>query len=195
MANEIQAARTKVKTKLDITNTDFDSMLLDCLEQAIPRLAPFIQYQIPEDTSVILSTGDTDFSMPVTGSYLKRLYSRVSTSDVWREIDVWRKHGNTVYLTQNVGTTTYLKVLAHRPYKYTDADFAQLATDYPAAMLPLYLFAMSEFATYIVGNKRKFNIYQQMNGVRTLSEMQELVEFYDNRALRILEDEISAEGQ
>ena len=55
MANEIQTARSKVKGKLDIAsgNTDFDAILLECLEQAIPRLAPFVQYSIAADESVM----------------------------------------------------------------------------------------------------------------------------------------------
>jgi hypothetical protein len=195
MANEITGARTKVKTKLDITVTTFDSMLLECLEQAIPRLAPFIQLPLAEDVTTVL-TADTDkFTLPVAGSHVKRLYKQISTTDPWVEIDIWRQHGDVIYLNDAITTTTTVKILAHRPYKYTDADFALLATNSPASMLPLYLFAMAEFATYIVGNKRKFNIYQQMNGVRTLAEMQELAQWYENKAIRILEDEISAEGQ
>lgn len=195
MANEITTARTKIKTKLDIVDTTFDTMLLDCIEQAVPRLAPFLQYQLAEDTSVTLATDDDSFTLPVSTSQLQRLYVRTSTNEVWRELDLWRQHRNKVYLSEGIGTTTYVKVIAHRPFAYSDADLALLATDYPSAMLPLYLFSMAEFATMIVGNKRKFNIYQQSNGVRTLDEMKDLVQFYENRAVTILENEISAEGQ
>lgn len=197
MANEITTARSKIKTKLDIAtaNTDFDSMLLECIEQAVPRLAPYVQYQLAEDTSVSLAADDDSFDLPVSTSSLERLYSRVSDNEVWREIDLWRQHRNKIYLSERPSSAASLKIIAHRPFAYTDADLALLAVDYPAAMLPLYLFAMAEFATYIVGNKRKFNIYQQMNGVRTLDEMKDLANFYENRAVRILEDELSAEGQ
>lgn len=195
MANEITTARTRIKTKLNIVDTTFDAELLECIEQAVPRLSPFVQYQLAADTSVTLATGDDSFTLPVSGSALQRLYARTSSTDVWREVDLWRQHRSTVYIQEPIGTTTYLKIVASRPFVYSDADLALLAADYPAAMLPLYLYAMAEFATMIVGNKRKFNIYQQMNGVRTLNEMQELVNFYENRAATILENEISAEGQ
>lgn len=195
MANEITTARTRIKTKLNIVDTTFDAELLECIEQAVPRLSPFVQYQLPSDTSVSLSTDTDTFSLPVSGSSLQKLYARTSSTDVWREIDFWRQHRDEVTIHENIGTTTYLKIYAHRPYLYADSELALLASDYPAAMLPLYLYAMAEFATMIVGNKRKFNIYQQMNGVRTLNEMQELVNFYENRAATILENEISAEGQ
>lgn len=195
MANEITTARGKIKTKLDIPDTTFDTMLLDCIEQAVPRLAPFVQYHLPEDVSVSMASGDDSFTVPVATSAVQRVYGRVGTTEVWREIDLWRQVRNKLYIQENINTATSIKVFAHRPFTYTDADLALLATDYPAAMLPLYLFAMAEFATYIVGNKRKFNIYQQSNGVRTLDEMKDLATFYENRAVRILEDELSAEGQ
>lgn len=195
MANEITTARTKIKTKLDIVDTTFDTMLLECIEQAVPRLAPFLQYQLAEDTSVTLATDDDSFTLPVSNSQLQRVYVRNSTNEVWRELDLWRQHRSKVYINEGISTTTYVKLIAHRPFAYSDADLALLATDYPAAMLPLYLFAMAEFATMIVGNKRKFNIYQQSNGTRTLDEMKDLVRFYEDRAALILENEISAEGQ
>ncbi len=195
MANEITTARTRIKTKLDIADTTFDTMLLECIEQAIPRLAPYVQYHLAENTSVTLASGDDSFDLPVSTSQLQRLYARTHTTDIWREVDLWRQNRNKIYISEGIGTTTYLKIIAHRPYANSDADLALLSTDCPAAMLPLYLFAMAEFATMIVGNKRKFNLYQQMNGVRTLDEMKDLVEFYENRAMAILENELSAEGQ
>lgn len=195
MANEITTARGKIKTKLDIADTTFDTMLLECIEQAVPRLAPFVQYQLAEDTSVTLAVDDDSFNLPVSTSKLERLYFRTGVNEVWREVDLWRQHRNKIYINESVTYATSVKIIAHRPYTYTDADLALLATDHPAAMLPLYLFAMAEFATMIVGNKRKFNIYQQSNGVRTLDEMKDLVTFYENRAVAILENELSAEGQ
>ena len=197
MANERQTARGKVKSKLDIASavTTFDSLLDDCLEQAIPRLAPWIQYQLAADESVSLAANTDNFTLPVSGSALQRLFARTSSSEYWAKLDLWRQNRDTIYLTDLSSSARSLKILATRPYKYTDADFAQLATDYPSAMLPLYLFTMSEFATYLAGNKRKFNIYQQSNGARTLDEMKDLATFYEDRAVRILEDEISSEGQ
>lgn len=195
MAGELVAARTKIKTKLDIQDTTFDAMLLECIEQVIPRLAPYISYRIAEDTSVTLATHADNFTLPVANSLLDRMYIRESVNDVWREHDLWRQNRNTIYISEPISRTTYVKLIAHRPYTNTDADLALLMVDTPAALLPLYFFAMSEFATYIIGNKRKFNIYQQSNGVRTLDEMQQLSQFYENKAIRILEDELSAEGQ
>lgn len=197
MANEIQTARGKIKTKLDILSavTDFDSIINDCLEQAIPRLKPFFQYKIAEDTSVSILTGVSQLTLPTSGSSLEKLFSRTNTTDPYSDVDVYRQWRDIIYLDQAVGTTTYFKIHATRPFGYTDADLALLATDYPDAMLPLYLLACAEFATVLVGNKRKFNVYQQMNGVRTLSEMQDLTEHYENRAMRMMEDALSAEGQ
>lgn len=194
MADERATARTKAKTKLDISDTTFDTILDDCLEQAVFRIAPYIKYRLAEDTSVTLAADADKFTLPVSGSELQLLYSRVNTTDFWSKIDLWRQNRDVIYITDVSSSARTLKVLATRSYGFTDADFAQLATDCPAAMLPLYLFAMSEFATYLVGNKRKFNIYQQANGSRTLDEMKDLATFYEDRAIRILEDEISAEG-
>lgn len=187
--------RDSVKVKLDIPDSTFDTNVAACVEQATMRLAPFIQYQIPEDTSVTLASGDEKFTLPVAGSKLQKMFVRSSTTDTWQLVDQWQQFGDVVYVNTSFGQSMTVKVLATRRYTYSDADFTLLQTNAPAALLPLYLFAMTEFATYITGNKRKFNIYQQMNGARSLSEMQDLATFYENRALRILEDDISAEGQ
>lgn len=195
MALELQTIRTKVKTKLDIQDITYDTMLLECIEQAIPRLAPYLKYRMAEDTTVTLAVDADSFTLPVSTSVLDRLYGRVSTTDVWREIDLWRQNRSTIYINEPINQLTYLKIIASRPFVYTDTDMALLMVDYPSAMLPLYLFAMAEFATMLVGNKRKFNIYQQTNGVRTVDEMMQLVTTYENRAMNILENEISAEGQ
>jgi hypothetical protein len=197
MANERTTIRSSVKVKLDIpaATTTFDAMLLECITQAIPRLSPWIQYQIAEDTSVSLASGADSFTLPVATSSLQRMYIRQASTYPWQEIDIWRQHRNTIYLSEPIGTAYSVKVIASRPYADSDADMALLMVDCPAALLPLYNFVMAEFATMLVGNKRKFNLYQQMNGVRTLSEMQELVQFYERRAVEILENEISAEGQ
>ena len=197
MAGELVAMRGKIKTKLDISSSDttYDAMLLECIEQAIPRLSPYLKYRMAEDTTLTLAVNADSFTLPVTTSALDRLYSRVSTTDVWREVNLWRQNRETIYISEPINQLTYLKIFTSRPFVNTDADMAILAVDYPSAMLPLYLFAMAEFAMMLVGNKRKFNIYQQSNGVRTLDEMQQLVQTYENRAMAILENEISAEGQ
>lgn len=197
MANEIQSARDKVKEKLDIDSSDttFNTMITEALHRAVFRLKPFVQYSIPVDTTVILSSSDSSLTLPVSGSRLQRLEKKISTDDYYQKVDGWRQDRDIVYLSETVSDSTTMRIFATRAYSNTDADFALLATDCPEAMLPLYLFAMAEFATYLVGMKRKFNIYQQMNGARTLAEMRELAEFYESRAVRILEDEISAEGQ
>lgn len=197
MANELQAVRTEVKVKLDIpsASTDFDSMLLLCIEQAIYRLTPWVQYQIPEDVTVSLPANDSTFELPVTNSRLDALFYQPASTDHFKKISSWRQYREVVYLYDTYPSAVTLKILASRPFANSDADAALLEADYPFAMLPLYYFTMSEFAASIVGNKRKFNIYQQMNGVRTLSEMQELVDFYDARAVRLLEDAVSAEGR
>lgn len=194
MAGEITAARGKIKTKLDITDTTFDTILSDCIEQAIPRLAAWFQYYIAADTSVTMAVDADSFTLPVSTSTLLRLYGRTSSTDVWREIDLWRQHRGTVYINEPISYATSLKILASRPFTYLDADLALLAVDYPEAMLVLYYFAMSEFATYLVGDKRKFNLYIQSSGVRTVDEMKDLATFYENRAVRMAEDAISSEG-
>ena len=195
MANEKQTARTKIKTKLDISDASYDSILDDCMEQATPRLAPYLQYQLAEDTTVNLASGDDSFTLPVSTSTLQHLYARTATTEAWREIDLWRQVRNKVYINEGIGTATNVKILASRPFVFSDADFALLATDYPSAMLPLYLYSIAEFYTYLTGNKRKFNDYIQTVGVRTLDEMKDLITFNEDRATQILENEVSAEGQ
>lgn len=197
MANEIQTARNTVKDKLDIDSSDttFDTLLTACVQEAIPRVYPYVQDKLAEDTSVTLAVDDDSFTLPVAGSQLEKMYWRENTTDVWEEVDGWTQWNDTIYLEEAVTTTKSVKVLAKGNYAVTDAGLALLQADYPAVMLPIYYFAMAQFAIRLVGNKRKFNIYQQMNGTRTLSEMQELHDFYDLNAKQILEDEISAEGR
>ena len=197
MANEIQTARNTVKQKLDIASADttFDDLLTDAVEEAIPRVYPYIQNKLAEDTSVTLSSGDDSFTLANSGSVAENIYWRSSATAAWEEVEAWRQWNDVIYLEEAVTQTMYVKVLAKDNYAVTDVGLAELQADYPAAMLPIYYFAMAQFVIRLIGNKRKFNIYQQMNGTRTLSEMQELHDFYDVNARQILEDEISAEGQ
>jgi hypothetical protein len=197
MANEIQTARNVVKSKLDIAtgDTTFDTILTEAVQEAIPRVYPYVQNQLAEDTSVTLATGDDKFTIPTAGSVVENIYWRATTADAWEEVESWRQWNDIVYLEEVVTQPMTVKVLAKSNFAVTDAGLLALQTKYPAVMLPIYYFAMAQFAIRLIGNKRKFNIYQQMNGNRTLSEMQELHDFYDNNAKQILEDEISAEGR
>lgn len=197
MANEIQTARNIVKSKLDIATSDttFDDILTEAVEEAIPRVYPYVQNHLAEDTTVTLVIGDDKFTVPSYGSTVENVYWRDSSSDSWEELESWRQWDQVIYLEEVVTSPKEVKVLAKANYPVTDSGLAVLQSQYPAVMLPIYYFAMAQFAIRLVGNKRKFNIYQQMNGNRTLSEMQELHDFYDNNAKQILEDEISAEGR
>lgn len=187
-------ARARVKEKLDIASTItlFDSIIDNCLTDAMPRLAPFFVYDVPADTSLTLASNDDSFTVPGTNATVQKIYVRTSPNNVWANLDFWGQHGNKVYLYERICTTTYVKLLARRAFTFTDADLALMS---PAAEAPLYMFACAEFATILVGNKRKFNIYQQTNGARSVQEMRELSEWYDNRAVRLAEDAISADGQ
>lgn len=189
----IATARTRLKDRLDIASavTTFDTLLDGCLEDAMPRLAPFFVYDMPEDTSVTLLTDADSFTLPSTVSTLHKMYVRTNVNDNWREFDAWTQHGSKIYLYEGIGTTTYVKVLARRPYTFIDGDLALMP---PTANVPLLMFAAAEFAVTLVGNKRKFNIYQQSNGARSLDEMRQLAEWYEGRAVRLAEDAISGEG-
>lgn len=197
MANEIETARNVVKSKLDIASADttFDALLTEAVEEAIPRVYPYVQNLLAEDTTVNLAVGDDKFTVPSFNSTVENIYWRSTSTSAWEELDAWRQWDQIVYLEEAVTTAMQIKVLAKANYPVTDAGLALLQSQYPAVMLPIYYFAMAQFAIRLVGNKRKFNIYQQMNGNRTLSEMQELHDFYDLNAKQILEDEISAEGR
>lgn len=185
-------ARDKVKEKLDIvSDTSFDTIIASCVEQATGRLAPFFLYDMPEDVSVTLDIGDDTFDLPDTTSTLEQMYIRSDSNDVWRYLDLWRQHNKTIYIGEPINTSTSVKLLAKRPFAYSDADFTLLPE---GAKLPLYLFTMSEFATYLSGNKRKFNIYVTSTGNRTFEEMQDWADFLENRAVRAAEQVVNGSG-
>jgi len=194
MAITQASALARVKEKLDIASgiTIFDTIITDCLQDSMPRLGNFFQYDMPEDTTVTLATSADSFNLPNVASVLQKMFIRTNTNEVWRNFDYWNQHGSKIYLYDSIPSLYYVMLLARRSFVWLDSDLALMPVE---AEAPLYMFACSEFATVIAGNKRKFNIYQQTNGARSLDEMTKLAEWYDQRATRMCEDAISSEGR
>lgn len=186
-------ARNRVKSKLDIAaaNTSFDTLVDEAIEDALPRLAPWFSYEMPEDTSITLSTGDDKFTVPTGNPTIQKVYVRTSDNNPWQELEYWVQHGSVVYLNENIGTATDVKLLATRTLAYNNTDLGLLPA---AAWAVLWSFACAEFYVSLVGNKRKFNLYQEGNGVRSVAEMRELVEWHEARAAKLAEDAVSADG-
>jgi len=193
---DLADVREKVKQRLDIASTDidFDEIVEDCIVDAIRRLSPFAQCDLAPDESITVSAGADSFTIAAP-TMVTDLFEKPEGADTWRRVDLWKQYMTQVILFETTAYARNFKVLAHRPYEATDGDITIIESTHPSLFLAIYLFAQAEFANHIIGNKRKFNMYQQSNGTRTLSEMQELVEHYERRAIRLLEDDLSAEGQ
>ena len=180
-------ARERVKVYLNISGTSEDTIIDNILEDVTPRLAPYFLYDTGETTSTLATDAE---SFAVTAGYiLKKLWYRTDTTLPYRLLDEWRQDGSTVYIRASINTTTYIKYICLRPYTY-GSDYTLMPK---SAELPLYLFAQAEYYNYIIGNKRKFNLYQQTNGSRTMDEMRDQIEFTEARAMRLCEDGIANE--
>lgn len=179
-------ALAKVKKKFDLsTISTFDTLITDCIETASYLLAPYIRKPLTVATSVSLDQTDTNFTLPTSGSILKRLY--LTYNDTPMLFTDWTQEGDTILLTGTLphGATTAIYALGD----YAPADII------PTKAAPGWVdFACAEFATTLAGSKSKYNIYAQQTGARGVDNMLDLAAYYSQEADRKLSRVADAEG-
>jgi hypothetical protein len=191
MGLTVSTARARVKRKFQIPTSDtgFDADIDDAVSMACDLISPFSKRKIPEDTSITLSANQSSFTIPSAGSEINRIYIRSSSSYQYALFTDWTQDGDTIYMYENFDSSMQLKILA-----YGDFDTSTIASISNAMCIPLIDFACSEFASFLAGNKTKYNIYMQNTGARAVDNLLNMSEWYEGRALKRLEKIADAEG-
>ena len=135
-----------------------------------------MNYPLKVDSTVSLASTDTEFSLPVAGSTVKRLHMTLSDGHEFGWTD-WTQHGDKILITDNLPGAVTVKL-------YADGDYT-IADTIPARYTPALIdWSCSEFATTLAGSKSKYNVYAQTTGARGVDNMLDLAEFYEQRAER-----------
>jgi hypothetical protein len=110
----------------------------------------------------------------------------------WTECDDFIHHAGTLYVQGLSDATTSLKLYGRSRYTLTAAvDAATVPDEIEQA---IWWYAMSEFYDFLAGNKRKYNTYAQTNGARSVDNMREESQYYEQKANIFLNDHASLYG-
>lgn len=180
----ISDGQTWLKLRLDIDASDdtFDNLLQSFLESAIKRIFPRVASEVaPQEVTPTITDYQTTIDLntltvPVDG------YKRI-------EAVVAGIPHTDFSVSKNLTTVTIWGVAPD-----VDKFIVYGLMRYSLATLPTYYeqgllwYCMSEFYTFLVGNRRKFNEYMQ-NGTSTVDEMQDLAEMYEQKAKDFLDEQ------
>ena len=171
-------ARVKRKFGIAQADTSLDTDITDAVSTGIDCLAPYLEQPLTEDNSVTLAANASSFTNPVAGSEIRKIYFQPTSSSYnWLLITEWSIVNDVIYIYDSFTVDGSIKILATG--EYDDTETSTIPRDFT---VPLIDFACSEFASYLAGDKSKFNIYSQVTGVAGVSEMISLSEYYENRA-------------
>ena len=179
-------ALSQVKGYLDIeaTDTTFDASINGFVGSGVKRLYPLAQNEIDEQSaSIVVVHGRATIDMSALSTPLAGVRF-VEVGDYRHPVETLA-HSSNLILTDvpSSETTAYLFGLA----RYT------LATIPDELELAIVYFAASEFFKFLIGNKRKYNVYMT-NGRAAVENMQELVDYYEGLANQHLADRITLYG-
>jgi hypothetical protein len=176
-------ARTAMKSRLDIISADttFDDFIDQCVLDAVDRFAPTIYREVAPQVVAIT---------PVPGGQAIVDLSALSPSiDDIRELeavdnftdwalDQYQMHGDELRIRE-VGHATSVRIYGVKAY--------ELSTIVPWLRPAVYFFAQAIFYTMLMANKSKYNVYMQ-NGRGAVDNMQDLVDFWDQKGMEYLQD-------
>lgn len=180
----------KGKFQIPSANTDFDGDIDDCVEVSVSTLEPFVRRNYPADTSVTVASSSDSFTVPESGTTVYKLQVRASgTTDNWLTVKDFFQIGDEVYLQDEYGTAIDCRIFAQGEYDLSTID--NIPSRFDGALID---YACAEFASVLAGQKTKYNIYQQVNGARSVDSMADLAQFYEARAERRAEKVQDLEG-
>lgn len=185
-------ALTSVKYRLDITGSTWDTQLAEFLQSAVKRLYPYVQREIaPVTVNVTVDNGETSVNLAAQSIDEVRLLEAYE-GVIWREHDDFIHHGTYLYVQGLSSAATQLKLYGRG--RFTLDASVTVSTVPEHLEQAVYWYAMSEFYDYLVGNKSKYSVYAQSTGARSVENMQELAEYYEQKANVYLNDRAQVHG-
>lgn len=185
--------RSKVKRRLGIKEdeTQFDADIDDFVQESVASLFPIVQKEIaPEDFD--LPAGENTFNLITPDVSLRiksirRLEIYDPSNDTWNPTDEYTQHGSQILLYESFHETKKIRVYGLGPHSYADL---------PIELIQVVInWAISEFYSMLVGDKRKYNIYTQSNGARSVDNFSSTSQFYLDRGNQLLADRANIRGQ
>lgn len=185
-------ARAQVKKYLDIDAavTTFDSDIDTFVLTGVKRLYPLAQREVEVQTATLTNNNYnratvnlSTLTTPLVGVRAVEVGS--STSLGMGEPVDYSVHANTLKLLDvpSYANTAFIEGLA----RFTLTDL------YPEIELAVIYFATSEFFKFLIGNKRKYNVYMQ-NGRAAVENMQDMVDYFEGLANQHLADRVTLYG-
>lgn len=180
---DVETYRERIKTRLSVDTTDFDTDIDTFVNESVDALYPMVMDEAsPEEVSI--GTNDTKFDLPAGIDDVKRIEYKEGRLYLPFQ-GVYHQHGSEVIFESAPGNLT-LRVYGLSRYSVTEVP-SQLQT-------VVINWAMSEFYSMLVGNKRKYNIYAQSSGARSADNMRDLSDYYLDRGNQTLNDRARIHG-
>lgn len=172
-------ALTNVKNLLDIdiSITTFDNNINSFVGLAVNRLFPQAQREVQAQdatfSAVTAGRAEVDLSALTTPLNAVRFLELSVDGSTFTDHDDSIQHGNILYI-DNVRGATRVRLYGLAAHTITSVPLElELAVVY---------YAVADFYRYLIGNKRKFNIYSQASGARAADDMRDQADYYENLA-------------
>ena len=183
-------ARASVKKRLDIDAavTPFDSAIDEFVLAGVSRLYPIAQLEVDRQEVAVTVDSYGEASVTLSGLTTPVLSARTVEAyygAVWSPATETYHHGSQLIVSELPTGVTKLRIYGN--------------TAFSLANVPSYLeqaviwYAMSEFYSYLAGNKSKYNIYNQSNA-RSVDNMKDEADFYEQKANVYLNDRAQLYG-
>ena len=186
------AYRDKLKRRLGIREDEnqFDTDIDDFTYEAVANLYPIVQVELPTETYT-LPAGENEISLKhedLSGDIetVRRLEIYSDENDTWNPTDEYTQHDNFIYLYE--GFSSGKQIRLHGLGRY---NLSNLPKEFEQVVLN---WAMSEFYSLLVGDKRKYTIYTQTTGSRSVDNLRDLSDYYLDRGNQLLADRATVRG-
>lgn len=181
------------KRRLDITviTDEFTTVLETFVEDSVKRLYPYAAAEVDEqevttfrnDNGEVKINLQTDLATAVLGF---RDIEYTTNGDSWHPVEAKTAHGKFLTVRGVPSDATALKIYGLNPYTLeTLPEYLELAIVY---------YTCAEFFNYLIGNKRKYNVYMQASGARTVENMQDMAAYYEQKADTYVADRATIYG-
>jgi len=182
------AYRDRVKRRLGILQDDlqFDSDIDDFTTESINSLYPIVQAELAPE-SFVLNANSSEIDLSESEIVSVRKLKFQDENGYLESSDEYTMHADVITI---YGSSSYERtVVVEGSGRY---DVANVPLEYNQVIIN---WIMSEFYSLLTGDKRKYNIYTQTTGARSVDNLRDLSDYYLDRGNQILADRATIRGQ
>lgn len=177
-------ARAKMKKRLDIQAaiTTFDDDIDEFVLDGLSRLSPEIYHEVGVQVEAVTPSdyGEVNVDLSALSTPLVDVREvEASGGDGEYPVRTYKVHGTNMRVRELRSDVTALYISGFDEYTLDNL---------PSYLnLPVIYFGLSEFYTFLMSNKAKYNVFMQ-NGRGAVDNMQDQVDYWDQRGISYLED-------